>query len=293
MRKLMLLVGVLAVACEGPDHGSGFVEDRGLASSPVDAGNPAPDAGSCGGDEAACSTDADCCHGFCTWTFISYTEQWSGCAQPQENGAYCEAPSWCQSGLCVEGTCVAEVPECVALAEQCFYASDCCQGFCTNSAPYSVYGIGQCSLPLEDGAFCDAASWCRSGHCVDGTCVTPPTECVPAGEACNLGEDTCCDGFCYGAYIRGRCIQRVQDGEHCGTSEECASNNCGDGRCRAAECVAPESQCWSDTECCTGFCTYTGFDYSPGQCAAPQPAGAACQADQWCQNFSCLDGVCH
>lgn len=170
---------------------------------------------------------------------------------------------------------------------QCASDDGCCSGFCS----IQVYtGVGSCQPPQPAGSYCESDRWCADGACVDSTCAAP-AECLATGERCT-GAVGCCDGYCDGVYFTGHCQPLLQAGEECTSTMECASGNCDEGLCRVAECAPAEQQCWGHGDCCTGFCTWNGITYSPGQCAPRQPAASACDDFHGCQSGVCVDGVC-
>lgn len=118
------------------------------------------------------------------------------------------------------------------------------------------------------------------------------TQCVALHDVCEPGTAGCCDGYCLFGYVSGTCIPKAADGEGCEEDSACASGRCGESICRTAECSAPEGACFSDTECCSGFCTWGAQVYAPGQCAPRQPSGGACADHNQCVTWNCQEGTC-
>ncbi|MCB9731429.1 MAG: hypothetical protein H6745_02205 [Deltaproteobacteria bacterium] len=62
---------------------------------------------------------------------------------------------------------------------------------------------------------------------------------------------------------------------------------------RSPECHDRGGDCWSDYECCGGFCQQDpASPYVQGACADYLWNGATCAWDGWCVSGNCDDGVC-
>lgn len=235
-----------------------------------------------------CYSTQDCCEGFCTYTGMDYVP--GNCRAQVSVGEYCETNAWCLSGHCTDGVC--EETECGGLQQSCWSTSDCCGAlFCAEGGGYVP---GSCAEPLPDGAACWWHDWCQSGVCTDSVCTSE--SCGDPGAMCYEGTE-CCTGLCShdmnNPYIPGSCISAQPDGSNCLADAWCTSGTCVDGVCGQKGCWDAGTECWSDSGCCEGFCTYTGASgYTPGVCQPLQDLDAFCLADSWCESGQCVDGSC-
>lgn len=166
----------------------------------------------------------------------------------------------------------------------------------------------------DEGDPCDGDDECRDGlECFDDSCVRMPGEgaaCLEGyacaegfycgsddachgergrGEACPDGDYSCGDDL----YCDGRsttCQPYIASGEPC----EHASYACDDdlycspesGTCRpypgaGQGCVDSDGSCADDLYC-----------DAAGQCQRQLGAGAACDEDEQCLSYDCVDGLC-
>jgi hypothetical protein len=237
---------------------------------------------------SVCYTTGECCEGFCTYNGSSYVP--GHCQLQVKEGDLCETDAWCQSGHCVDGACQPEA--CDGAGDGCWSSSDCCGDlFCAESGGYVP---GSCTAPLQDGEACWYHDWCQSGACTDGICTSE--SCADNGVMCYQGDE-CCGGLCtwdqQNPYIPGECFSPQATGAACLDDTWCVSGSCIDGACGQPTCESQDQPCWSDGECCDGFCTYSGaMAYTPGLCQPTQPLDTFCLADSWCESGACLDGLC-
>lgn len=128
--------------------------------------------------------------------------------------------------------------DCSPVGAQCEQASCCAGAFCELN-PYT-YNTGRCQALRQDGEFCEGAHECVSGQCSNNLCGAP--QCLAQGESCYTSELECCAGFFCSldpnAYGAASCIPLLEAGEFCEGPEQCASGNCTDSLCSAAEPVA-------------------------------------------------------
>ena len=245
-----------------------------------------PNAG--GSDVNLCFNTADCCSGFCTYTGMDYVP--GTCASQVSDGSDCETDAWCLSGYCTDGVC--QETECEGVGSSCWSASDCCGStFCAEGGGYAP---GTCTKPQPDGAACWWHDWCQSGVCTDGICTSE--SCGDNGQNCYDGGE-CCTGLCTydmnNPYIPGSCFSVQDNGMHCLDDTWCASGQCVDGTCGAKGCQDGDQECWHDSACCDGFCTYNGASgYTPGVCQKLLGLDAFCLSDTWCESGHCADGSC-
>mgnify|MGYP001054917462 CR=1 FL=1 len=235
-----------------------------------------------------CYATSECCEGFCTYCGSSYMP--GHCQLPLELGQACLSAQWCQSGVCVDGLCQAEA--CSGTHTECWASTDCCEGlFCAESGGYVP---GTCTKPLSDGEACFYHDWCASKTCTDGVCTSE--SCAPNASSCYAGE-ACCTGLCtwdqQNPYLPGECFSPQPLGASCLEDAWCESGLCIEGACSAPNCAPQEGMCWSDDECCQGFCTFSAESlYNPGVCQPLQPLESLCEGDAWCESGSCIDGLC-
>jgi hypothetical protein len=194
---------------------------------------------------------------------------------------------------------VPKQPGCGELNAECWTHESCCAGFCSYTG--FDYVPGACSVPQPAGSYCQTDAWCDSGKCQGEVCA--PAQCAADGAECAWSVE-CCSGFCTidgAAYVLGVCAAPQPLGSPCQSDAACAQGTCVDGQCSDDPCPSggcpPEckpnfQECWSHQDCCTGFCTYSGVDYTPGSCQPRQPLGAYCVQDPWCQSGKCVDNAC-
>ncbi len=181
-------------------------------------------------------------------------------------------------------------PQCVPTNGVCSDGTPCCTGFCDDN----VYIDRLCHAPQAEGFYCQDASWCRSGLCVDGICALPPVDggpqCFGGGQDCS-GDESCCQGFCnQWVYTRTVCTAPVENGEYCQADRWCQSNHCVDGLCVApGSCLAHGADCTVGDTCCNGFCDAA---YLTGSCVPPREAGEVCDTHDQCREHKCTDGLC-
>ncbi|MGB0592503.1 MAG: hypothetical protein ACPGU1_22695 [Myxococcota bacterium] len=256
------------------------------------SGDPSTDTPPCQdtttGGLLGCYSGTDCCEGFCTYDGSSYMP--GHCQLQVDEGGHCEGDVWCVSGHCVDGACQPEA--CDGAGDGCWSNSDCCGDlFCAEGGGYVP---GSCMAPLADGQACWYHDWCESGTCTDGICTSE--SCTDNGAMCYEGEE-CCSGLCtwdqQSPYIPGECFSAQGTGSACLDDTWCVSGSCVDGACGEPTCVSQQQPCWSDGECCDGFCTYSGsMAYTPGVCQPLQPLNTFCLEGSWCESGACVDGLC-
>jgi hypothetical protein len=211
-----------------------------------------PDGALCGTNNAVCLS-GNCADGYC-------------CNAPCQGA--------CESCATNPGTCTA-YPEGNPGAPSCgAYACNGASGNCPNSCPgtpnlqlgcasthFCVSGLCTPKRGLGDGCF-DGAE-CGTGFCVDGVCCN--TGCSGACDVCNLTPGTCTPA---GAGSAGSptCYPYLCDGTAtscpttCGGNGACATNDCNGGVCRKLQLG---NTCETSFECASNCC-----DSSSLQCAA-------------------------
>jgi hypothetical protein len=207
-----------------------------------------------------------------------------GRCQPtrRADGNYCEDAAWCLSGTCISGICV--TPSSKHNWQACTFSQECISGSCfagqcrctnhTDCAADPAFGPvsfcnmgdwfpgneeGRCNAPRHtDGNYCEDASWCLSGTCISGICVTPSSK--HNWEACTFPQE-CISGTCF----EGQC--------RCST----------DGECAVDPAFGPNSYCnqgpW-----------FVGN--VEGRCHAPKVGmGDFCESDAWCASGACAPNM--
>ncbi|MFO0749423.1 MAG: hypothetical protein U1F43_27710 [Myxococcota bacterium] len=239
-------------------------------------------AATCTAAGVGCMYSGECCPGlFCSGGPYVYGE----CTAPAPRGSPCENDSWCSTGLCVDGICA--VAGCGATGSECASADACCSGLCVMDS----YGPMHCGARVGIDAFCQDDSWCTTGLCRDYTCAA---ECQARNEGCYYDSDCCADLYCQWSDAIGMngCAPKLAVGTACSWDGVCQSSVCRDGVCQNEGCLATETECYSDGECCTGACSYDNMSYAPGRCFVPAATGQACMRDAWCSSQRCVDGAC-
>jgi MYXO-CTERM domain-containing protein len=209
-----------------------------------------------------------------------------------------------------------------ACATACLLSSDCVPDHHCTAA-------GACEPRKANGAPCDAADACQSGHCVDGVCCD--AACEGLCRACSAGakgggQDGVCGPIAAGKPSPGDCNQEAP--ETCGRTGACdgqgacalhgADTPCGAGdlceqqatgsaavfsfRCSGGACV-PQLKvacglypCAGALTCATscvndGGCS-PGAYCEGGACLARNPAGQPCASGGECASGVCSEGVC-
>jgi hypothetical protein len=133
---------------------------------------PPPPAPKCANPGARCTTDANCCTGFCNQDSgygygYGYGYGFSRCSAPQPNGSSCLADNHCTSGRCDQYECKATVTSCAAEAKACTTTADCCGTLFCNTDTYVNW---TCTQPRPAGDACNVANECQSGSCVNYAC---------------------------------------------------------------------------------------------------------------------------
>jgi len=192
-------------------------------SSAPDTRPPDPE---CEATGSACSGAGACCSHICTGN----ADNDGYCIEPVEDNQYCGADSWCQSGRCVESTCIPEA--CWESGKECVVSASCCSGICSYTGPYMVDST--CIEARQLGEACSRDNWCASGFCVNGMCAVGA--CLEVGSDCSWDANRCCyPSFCNwnGGYAPGYCTAPQRAGAYCNEATWCASGMCtSDGFCK-------------------------------------------------------------
>ena len=221
-----------------------------------------PCAPACQSNGGACTSDGQCCSGWCGA---------GTCATPcAANGGGCQGDGDCCSGHCAGGTCTTP---CAANGNACTEGGDCCSGLCNSNVC-----VPPCTV--NDGA-CGAGSECCSGICEGGVCQPP---CAGSGDSCGTGAD-CCSGIC--TDTTKTCASECTIGPEWGAPECSTSLDCceGEGVCIYGACYRDDGSgtitCRDLGEACNDFaglpccffasCACTEPDCSTGGVCISQP----------------------
>ncbi|MDD5469476.1 MAG: fibronectin type III domain-containing protein [Candidatus Peribacteraceae bacterium] len=161
-------------------------------------------------------------------------------------------------------------------------------GPCTTNAECESNACidGICAAETTDGLDpCMLDGECESRMCYEGFCRRQDFR-IPNDGACRR-DDQCESGVCRNGFCSG--ITGLGNGEGCTSNRECASNNCVNSVCRAAENPEETPQaCTTSSDCTDGIC-YQGF------CTRRQaqiPVGGTCVLSTQCASNLCVEGTC-
>ena len=270
-----------------------------------------------------CNNDLCCSGGDCCRTPAE-------CPASYSTAATCDSPASCQgtrdAAVCLSFVCgtALDVPDDSACttgveANSCgLYPSRFCTGGSDQPSPMCAASCTSdsecdanahcddeaCVADVPNGAICDEASDCISGHCqngfccASGDCCSRGTDCAPS----TYGEPSACTDA---ASCQGQRRDPVCTNNQCGLGglvdddSGCAgrvANACGlypSVSCTGAMMQTPDqaglcaSSCGSNADCDPGaYCM-------GGVCTPRGMAGDACTASDQCQDGTqCVDGVC-
>lgn len=219
-----------------------------------------------GADEAivlaACGISDDCC-GFSTGAAIC---EGGACCRPL--GAECSAGAECcpSAGDCdlTTGTCGGVV--CAAAGADCLNDFQCCTGRCGDA------GVCEDTPCPPEGYTCVTDADCCALVCDPATKrCTDPEECSLLAQPCVTAQD-CCNKthVCY---------------------HDPASPPGSGGICSTADCNPVNSDCFTDDQCCTGYCAPDPYRLC-GNCQKnvgdPCSAAVPCCNDLFCDE----EGAC-
>lgn len=196
------------------------------------------------------------------------------CVAPLPEGADCRK-ALCATGLRCDGTCVRPRQE----GEMCAQDSGCAIGLaCFN---------GACRPPYIESASCNETMPCGPGlTCVDGICETPVDPCDPT-------DDYSCGVFAACRELSTReCRAVASPGASCTESPQCGDGYwCDNGRCEQA--AAATEPCSDGVWCEAGLaCQFPDF-----VCGPIPDRGEACALSLFGPNLckaglGCVNGVC-
>lgn len=209
--------------------------------------------GMCEDLHADCTVDADCCG------YTSGTAKCAGGACCVPLGSGCGSDGDCCDGLpCSLETFTCGGTFCGNPGETCLNDFQCCTGRCSGPV-----GAKQCdNIPCPPVGFaCDTNEECCELVCRNGKCADPD-ECALITETCTA-DRPCCDPALECPIAEGS-LEGI-----------CTDNSTG--------CFPNNSDCFSDAQCCGGYCV-PEFKLC-GEC---QEVGGACSVAAPC----CAPYVC-
>jgi hypothetical protein len=206
------------------------------------------------------------------------------CEDGKVSGLTCDTGGNCLSGTTVECTPYA----CGTAACKTSCAAD---GDCSATAYCTI--VSTCAAKKSNGAKCDAAKECTSGHCVDGVCCNGT--CLQQCEACNEPGS---EGSCVPIKGAPRTMRPACKGDPASCGGAC------DG-IKPTECAYAPATKECGSKCSTGIEVKSNCD-GAGTCAVgtPRTCGAyACDAETACktsctttadcgEKYGCVDGKC-
>jgi MYXO-CTERM domain-containing protein len=269
-----------------------------------------------------CTIDANCAAGaFCN----------NGtCADKKLDGGACKADNECKESHCVDGVCCNDA--CSGQCEACDV-----QGKVGSCVPVSGPPHGKRDACANDGtgcggqcdgvnnlgcAFPDSSTTCRNESCNAQTNTgTLKAGCNGAG-ACSAVQTVSCSPFVCGATrcngdcqdsdsqcspghycAAGVCKNKLNNGDICGTTNQCSSGYCVDGvccdgactdQCRACDVMGKVGTCTvvSDGPPHGGRLRCEGADACRGTCDGTSPTSCTLPAEgKLCSDPSCTDGI--
>lgn len=189
-------------------------------------------------------------------------------------GHSCSANAECQSGVCVNGACVAAK---MPVTGACDEAADCAS--CSSSIAAVCSTANQCVC--GSGANCSSNSHCQ-GTCVALRCAAPNTSC-DNDDDCNSATNKCVKP---GPAMTGTCLLR--NGQTCSTNAQCEhvcrpldSNEQFTQQACATRASSGE-HCDENADCASSLVCRTPSGEAGGHCSSPLPALAACEESADC-----------
>jgi Cys-rich repeat protein len=181
------------------------------------------------------------------------------------NGGACTGNADCQSGLCLNRTCMPTTPP----PGSCNTNADCTTGTCVN---------GSCSgdHSVPNGGDCTTNNDCQSFLCVNGKCQPGATPMCTKDSDCASGA-TCVNGECQGTMM-------VPNGGACTGNDDCQSGLCVNGTCQGQS----TGMCAMDTDCPTGQTCKNGSCQGNGMTGG----GGHCTGNADCMSGLCQNGTC-
>ncbi|MFM9105229.1 MAG: hypothetical protein ACKOWF_00845 [Chloroflexota bacterium] len=157
---------------------------RDRRDAPEGRRSPRPE-GPCGDGsrkDNACTTDKQCCTGFCNLALAKKNDDGKGRCRCIKSGNSCNSKSVCCKGACVKGRCAAPAN----VAKTCFAKVGCTneRASCVAYEGTSTTGA-YCLLPAGEG--CSTPEQCVSNRCIGGVCAA--CSCAACARPCT--PDVC------------------------------------------------------------------------------------------------------
>ncbi len=239
-------------------------------------------------------------------------------------GATCQDPSECGSGVCMKDDLEATVGYC---RNTCTGPGTCAKDFKCVSQGEGYQGCLPGKENIEVGGVCTYSQQCKAGNCIfagdaghicSQDCTIGDAKSCPCGMACqNTGKGAscypakplaclsggvpCADGSECASTIcaNGTCKQTcniIHGRDSCPAGEGCIRVSAGDaeGYCTAKGNVAKGKFCLGDELCVTLFCDKDATRNNETRCGLPcDPTAQTCAAGQKCSPLSAKIGACY
>ena len=227
----------------------------------VDCGGSCEDA--CTAND--CESDADCNKGYiCKNEVCTKKPGSASCADGKKNGDETDVDCGGSCGGCAENMQCGTNSDCKS--------DNCADGVCKAKVDLCADGVlsgdesdvdcgGSCAL-CSDGKACNSGDDCASNMC-DGVCISCTDGILNGSES-----DIDCGGSC----------NKCADGTKCNVNDDCVN-----GFCDANIC----------TSCSDGVLNGDETDIDcGGRCGANCAVEKACNTDNDCESYNCIDHVC-
>jgi hypothetical protein len=279
------------------------------------------------GDGSGCDEDSDCTSGHCQNGFCCASgdccARASDCPAVWTRAPVCDSAATCDGHrldpTCVQSRCGSvEVDDDSAcgsglVSDPCgLFAPVYCTGALQQSDPpcpttcatdnecdAGAHCDGTCIADLADGAPCDEASDCTSGHCQNNFCCTGAGDCCATAASCPASYTVAplCDepGTCQGHRGDATCVSSV-----------CGTRNVDDDRGCSNTTVSDACGLWVPVLCtgaadqidppCPTTCSLDAHcdpnAHCDGTCLLDLPDTSACDEHSDCVSGHCQNGYC-
>jgi pimeloyl-ACP methyl ester carboxylesterase len=238
------------------------------------------------------------------------------CADKMPLGATCSQNYHCSSGHCDAGDGTSKTDKCMPNkngqpGQICSDNNQCSSLICAglHQDASGAWVPGTCADKMPLGATCSQNYECGSGYCDTGNGTSKTNKCMPnnngqIGDPCS-NNNQCTTLICgglhqdtSGAWVPGKCADKMSLGAICSQNYECGSGYCdaGNGTSKTNKCMPNNNgqigdPCSNNNQCTTLICGGLHQDTSgawvPGNCASKKLLGDACS-----QNYQCSSNYC-